>query len=59
MFGPVRPWNNDNDNTRDNLRSAMAQNPYLMVLNQSVIMMERLHILMPSTHYHKLIPVGK
>ena len=35
MFGPVRPWNNDNDNTRDNLRSAMAQNPYLMVLNQS------------------------
>ena len=35
MFGPVRPWNNDNDNTRDDLRSAMAQNPFLMVLNQS------------------------
>ena len=35
MFGPVRPWNNDNDNTRDNLRLAMAQNPFLMVLNQS------------------------
>tara|TARA_B110000037_G_scaffold19614_1_gene21002 strand:- start:30914 stop:32401 length:1488 start_codon:yes stop_codon:yes gene_type:complete len=35
MFGPVRPWNNDNDNTRDNLRLAMAQNPYLKVLNQS------------------------
>ena len=35
MFGPVRPWNNDNDNTRDDLRSAMAQNPYLRVLNQS------------------------
>ena len=35
MFGPVRPWNNDNNNTRDDLRSAMAQNPYLMVLNQS------------------------
>ena len=35
MFGSVRPWNNDNDNTRDDLRSAMAQNPYLRVLNQS------------------------
>lgn len=35
MFGPVHPWNNDNDNTRDNLRLAMAQNPYLKVLNQS------------------------
>ena len=35
MFGPVRPWNNDNDNTRENLRQAMAQNPYLKVLFQS------------------------
>ncbi|MFC4721965.1 S10 family peptidase [Geojedonia litorea] len=35
MFGPVRPWNNDNDNVRDNLRQAMAQNPYLHVLTQS------------------------
>ena len=35
MFGPVRPWNNDNDNTRDNLRQAMAQNPYLQVMTQS------------------------
>ncbi len=35
MFGSVRPWNNDNDNVRDNLRQAMAQNPYLQVLNQS------------------------
>ena len=35
MFGPVRPWNNENDNTRDNLRQAMAQNPYLKVLFQS------------------------
>ena len=35
MFGPVRPWNNENDNTRDNLRQAMAQNPYLKVLTQS------------------------
>lgn len=35
MFGPVRPWNNDDDNTRDDLRQAMAQNPYLNVLIQS------------------------
>ena len=35
MFGPVHPWNNENDNTRDNLRQAMAQNPYLKVLIQS------------------------
>ncbi len=35
MFGPVHPWNNENDNTRDNLRQAMAQNPYLHVMFQS------------------------
>ena len=35
MFGSVQPWNNENDNTRDDLRLAMAQNPYLKVLNQS------------------------
>lgn len=35
MFGPVRPWDNSDDNTRDNLRQAMAQNPYLNVLIQS------------------------
>ena len=35
MFGPVHPWNNDNDTTRDDLRQAMAQNPYLNVLVQS------------------------
>ena len=35
MFGPVRPWNNENDNTRENLRQAMAKNPYLKVLFQS------------------------
>ncbi len=34
MFGDVHPWNNENDNTRDNLRQAMAQNPYLKVLFQ-------------------------
>ena len=35
MFGPVRPWNNNNNTTRDDLRKAMATNPYLHVLNQS------------------------
>ena len=35
MFGDVHPWNNENDNTRDNLRQAMAQNPYLKVMFQS------------------------
>ena len=35
MFGPVHPWDRRNDNTRDNLRQAMAQNPYLNVLFQS------------------------
>ncbi len=35
MFGPVRPWNFDNDETRENLRQAMAQNPYLNVMFQS------------------------
>lgn len=35
MFGPVHPWDRRNDNTRDNLRQAMANNPYLNVLVQS------------------------
>lgn len=35
MFGPVHPWDNKEDNTRDNLRLAMAQNPYLHVMFQS------------------------
>lgn len=35
MFGSVRPWNNDNDNTREDLRRAMAENPYMKVLFQS------------------------
>tara|TARA_R110002051_G_scaffold270525_1_gene330956 strand:- start:1343 stop:2830 length:1488 start_codon:yes stop_codon:yes gene_type:complete len=35
MFGPVQPWDNSDDDTRDNLRQAMAQNPYLNVLIQS------------------------
>jgi carboxypeptidase C (cathepsin A) len=35
MFGDVHPWDNRNDNTREKLRQAMAQNPYLKVLIQS------------------------
>ncbi len=35
MFGDVHPWDRQNDNTRDALRQAMAQNPYLKVLVQS------------------------
>jgi hypothetical protein len=27
MFGPVRPWDNSNDATGENLRQAMAQEP--------------------------------
>ncbi len=35
MFGPVRPWDRSNDQTGENLRQAMAQNPYLKVMVQS------------------------
>lgn len=35
MFGDVHPWDRRNDNTREGLRQAMAQNPYLKVLVQS------------------------
>jgi carboxypeptidase C (cathepsin A) len=35
MFGPVRPWDSSNDLTGENLRQAMAQNPYLNVMIQS------------------------
>ena len=35
VFGPVRPWDNRNNNVREGLRLAMAQNPYLKVLIQS------------------------
>jgi len=35
MFGNVHPWDRRNNNTRDDLREAMATNPYLKVLNQS------------------------
>lgn len=35
IFGPVRPWNREGDNTGERLRAAMAQNPYLHVMIQS------------------------
>ncbi len=35
MFGPVHPWDRSNDKTGENLRLAMAANPYLHVMIQS------------------------
>lgn len=35
MFGPVNPWNWENNNTRDDLRKAMTANPYLNLLFQA------------------------
>jgi carboxypeptidase C (cathepsin A) len=35
MFGPVNPWDRTNDRTGENLRLAMAENPYLKVFIQS------------------------
>ena len=35
MFGPVRPWDRSNNKTGENLRQAMAQNPYLNVMIQA------------------------
>ncbi|WP_194768375.1 S10 family peptidase [Tamlana sp. I1] len=35
MFGDVHPWDRRNDHTREGLRQAMAENPYLKVLIQS------------------------
>ena len=35
MFGPVWPWDNKDNHTGENLRQAMAQNPYLHLLVQS------------------------
>jgi carboxypeptidase C (cathepsin A) len=35
MFGPVGRWDNTNNTTGEDLRAAMAQNPYLHVLIQS------------------------
>ncbi len=35
MFGPVNPWDRTNDKTGENLRQAMAENPYMQVMFQS------------------------
>ena len=35
LFGPVGPWDRNNDHTGENLRLAMAENPYLHVMIQS------------------------
>lgn len=35
MFGPVGRWDRDGDRTGENLRQAMAMNPYLKVMIQS------------------------
>ncbi|MGJ3233498.1 S10 family peptidase [Marivirga sp.] len=35
MFGSVYPWDFTNNNTRDDLRKAMAENPYLNVMFQT------------------------
>lgn len=35
MFGPVHPWDRSDDETGENLRQAMSQNPYLNVMVQS------------------------
>jgi len=35
MFGPVHPWDRSGDHTGDDLRRAMAANPYLHVMIQS------------------------
>ena len=35
MFGPVHPWDRSDNSTGENLRAAMAANPYLNVMIQS------------------------
>jgi len=35
LFGPVHPWNRDGDQTGENLRQAMAENPFLHLMVQS------------------------
>jgi carboxypeptidase C (cathepsin A) len=35
MFGPVHPWDNRNNHTGEDLRKAIAENPYLHLLIQS------------------------
>ncbi len=35
VFGPVHPWSRDDNDTGENLRQAMAENPFMHVLIQS------------------------
>jgi carboxypeptidase C (cathepsin A) len=35
MFGDVHPWDREDDHTGENLRQAMAENPYMKVMVQS------------------------
>ncbi len=35
LFGPVQPWDRTNDRTGENLRLAMAENPFMHVMIQS------------------------
>lgn len=35
LFGPVNPWDRSGDNTGENLRQAMSQNPIMHVMTQS------------------------
>lgn len=35
IFGPVHPWDRSNDNTGENLRSAMGENPFMHVMIQA------------------------
>jgi carboxypeptidase C (cathepsin A) len=35
VFGPVNPWNRSGDSTGEDLRAAMAENPFLHLLVQS------------------------
>ncbi|HMC85367.1 MAG TPA: hypothetical protein VKI61_07570, partial [Chitinophagaceae bacterium] len=35
MFGNVWPWDNTNDHTGENLRQALAQNPFMHLMVQS------------------------
>ncbi|MCC5914525.1 MAG: carboxypeptidase [Balneolaceae bacterium] len=35
IFGPVHPWDRSNDNTGENLRRAMGENPFMHVMIQS------------------------
>jgi carboxypeptidase C (cathepsin A) len=58
MFGPVRPWDNSNDNTGENLRQAMAQNRTCIYWCNLDIMMVLVIILMPSTIW-QMDPSGK